>query len=957
MKTATLALVSLGMAGLLLCSCDKPDTAAASAVQQDVAITVFRILPKTVTDTEDWFSTLDGDGTTSVSPRISGTLLQHEYEKGSMVKKGDVLFRIDPVTFQANLERAKANLQVAQAAVATAKAEQLKCQKDFERNEKLSPSGAVSKKELEESRHALQAAIATVQQAEAQVALAQTSLKQAELDMERTVIHAPIDGLVGAPNVSTGDTVNPGETLATMLHATPLNVVFHLSSERLLRMFHQYEVSEADFSEVGKFQIILEDGSVYRHLGKIHAIDNMISENGLIKVEGDVDNSELELRPGMTVRVRIPSVERDVLLVPADAVITQMLNTFVLAVDKQGVPHLISVRRDGEYEVSIDEEGGYTSTQKLVAVAGVDKPLAESLKEIGYDSPADAPVVSDPLNGVRAVAVSAANSRRGENEAPTLLRTSPRSFKPVISEQMRMAAESLHPTGNKQAEPSLPAFPVKVAPLTRCDVDITQEWFGTLQGKDEADLRPNISGILEGDVIKAGTLVKKGDELIHIEAIDFELARDKAKAELDGARAAKERAEALLAKARDDAERYHGIQNTNPGAISEKTVTDADLAVAAAEAQVERTAADIAQAEASLHIAEINLGYTTICAPFDGRISFCLGTTGAMVTPSSPKPLAILTSTNPMEVHFNVSGTHALRGLRKIMQRAATDDADKITFDIILEDGVPYPAKGVATGIDNRLNKETGTLQVIGEVPNPDALLRSGMPVTIRAVQERIKGAWLVPARAPLCDGDKSYLLVMQKDNAPCMLPVVLHNMVTIPVKDASGKEVMQPMQVVEPDHAILGTLLMLVNKVDNLGTLLLQVEKVKDWKELALKYDPELTAEAFDKEFAESSMLSHRDFVLRRANAKDEIDLVAHARGFADSMELLLHEVGFKQGEPVNIVVEGTQQAAMTAKANIAAGADVNVLTPVPFEYTPPRATSGSVTTTPAEVNSDTAN
>lgn len=127
--------------------------------------------------------------------------------------------------------------------------------KDFERNEKLSPSGAVSKKELEESRHALQAAIATVQQAEAQVALAQTSLKQAELDMERTVIHAPIDGLVGAPNVSTGDTVEPGETLATMLHATPLNVVFHLSSERLLRMFHQYDVSEADFSEVGKFRL------------------------------------------------------------------------------------------------------------------------------------------------------------------------------------------------------------------------------------------------------------------------------------------------------------------------------------------------------------------------------------------------------------------------------------------------------------------------------------------------------------------------------------------------------------------------------------------------------------------------------------------------------------------------------------------------------------------------------
>ena len=957
MKTATLALVSLGMAGLLLCSCDNKDAAAANTAQEAPAISVFHILPQRVADTEDWFSVLEGDATTLIHPRITGPLLGYEYEKGALVKKGDVLFRIDPVTFQANLERARANLKVAEAAVATGKADQLKCQKDFQRNEKLSPSGAVSKKDLEESRHSLQAANAAVRQAEAQVEHARAAVQQAELDLERTVIRAPMDGLVGAPTASAGDTVGPEDTLATIHHATPLNVVFSFNSERLVRLFHKYKLAEADFSEISGFQIILEDGSVYRHPGKIHAIDNAITENGLIKVEGDVDNSELELRPGMTVRVRTTLDARDALLVPRDAVIDQMLNTFVLAVDRQGLPHLIPVRRDGEYEVSIREDDGFTSTQKLVAVVGTGKPLAQSLKEIGYDNPADAPVVADPLNGVRAVAVSAANSRRAADEAPTPLRTTPRSFKPVISKEMRLAAESLHATADRQAEPTLPPFPVKVAPLTRCDVNITNEWFGTLQGRDEAELRPNISGIMEMDFIKAGTLVKKGDKLIQIEARDFEIARDQAKAALEAARAAKERAEAVLAKARDDAERYHGMQQTSPGAISEKTVTDADLAAASAEAEVARADADIAQAEASLHIAEINLGYTTITAPFDGRISFCLGSRGSMVTPANPQPLAVLNSTNPMEVRFNVSGTHALRGLRKIMRRAEIDETDDITFDIILEDGTLYPAKGVATGIDNSLNKETGTLQVIGEVPNPDALLRSGMPVTIRAVQERIKGAWLVPARAPLCVGDKTYLLVLQKNNAPSMVPVTLHNMVSVPAKDASGQEVVQPMQVVEPDHAVLGSLLMIANKVDNLGTLLLQVEKVKDWKELALKLNPELTPEGFDKAYAESGMLQQRDFVLRLANAKDEIELVAHARGYADAMELLLHEMGFSRGEQVNIVVEGTQQAAMCAKANIAAGADANVLTPVPFLYTPPRTVSGSITTLPEEDNTDTAN
>lgn len=963
MKTATLALVSLGMAGLLLCSCDNKDAAAAAnAAQQETAVSVFRILPHKVLDSEDWFSTLalEGNGTVHIHPRVKGTLLGYEYEKGSLVKKGDVLFRIDPVTFQAGLERAQANLQAAEAAVATGKADELRCRKDFERNEKLSPSGAISKRELEASRHALQAAEATVRKAEARVEFNRAAVKQAELDLERTVIRAPIDGLIGVPTASAGDTVGPETKLASMYNATPLNVVFHFSSERLVRLFHKYELAEADYSELAKFQLVLEDGTIYRHPGKIHAINNSIGENGMVKVEGDVPNTELELRPGMAVRVRMPIDEREVLLVPRDAVISQMLNTFVLAVDKQGVPHLIPVRRDGEYEVAIQEEGGYTSTQKLVAVAGLQKPLADSLKEIGYDNPADAPVVADPINGVRAIAVSSANSRRAKDTAPATLKTAPRSFKPVITPEIRQAAESLlrddDASATSAAQPTLPPFPVKVAPLVRRDVDIKEEWYGTINGRDEAELRPNISGILEGDTIKAGSLVKKGDKLIQIEARDFEIAVEEAKATLEAARAGKAQAEAALAMARDDAERYHAMQKSSPGAISEKTVTDAELAVVSAEAAVTSAEADIAQARAALHIAEIDLGYTTITAPFDGRISFAMGDTGSMVSPATAKPLAVLTSTNPMEVRFNVSGSHALRGLRKAMQNP-NDDTGDITFDIILEDGVVHPYKGVATGIDSQLNEATGTLQVIGEVENPDAMLRSGMPVTVRAVQETIKGAWLVPARAPLCVGDNTYLLLLQKNNAPFMVPVALRSMVTIPAKDASGKEVVQPMQVVEPDHAALGALLLIAHKVDNLGTLLLQEEKVKDWKELALKYDPELTAEGFDKAYAESGILSQREFVLRRANARDEIELVAHASGYADSMELLLHELGFENEDQVNVVVEGTQQAAMAAQANIAAGADANTLTPVPFEYTPPRTTSGSITTEPAEDNSDTAN
>lgn len=968
MKTATLALVSLGMAGLLLCSCDNKDAAAAaSAAQQEDAISVFRILPKTVTDTEEWFSVLEGESHTLIHPQITGTILEYCYQKGALVKKGDVLFRIDPVMFQANVERAKANLQVAEANVVTAQADELRKQKDFARNEKLAPTGAISARDLEESRHALQAATAAVKNAQALVEYNRAQLRQAEIDLERTVVRAPIDGLVSAPNVTAGNTVTPQDQLATIYLATPMKVEFSFSSERLLRLFHRYDTAEAEFSEVPKFDIVMEDGSVFPEKGEIHALDNKISEDGLIRIEGYVDNSSLKLRPGMTVRVRVPIEEREALLVPQEAIITQMLNKFVLVVDKAGVPHLVPVQPEGEYAVNVQEADGFASAQKLVAIAGVGRPLAESLKEIGYDNPADAPVVADALNGVRATAVSAANSRNKE-AAPTALKTRPHTFKPVFSEEIRLAAAALASLRDDDdtpqpaekathAEPTLPPFTVKVCPLTRRDVDITQEWYGTIRGKHEAELRPNISGILEDDHVKPGTLVKKGDVLFNIEDSDYINARDEAKASLDAALAAKDRAEAALAMRLDDEDRYHAMVKTSPGAVSEKTVTDAELQVVSAKAELKLAAADVVQARAALNIAEINLGYTTILAPFDGRVGYTIEKHGAMVTPTNQLPLAMVTSTDPMEVRFNVSGLSALRGLRHMLEAGAADGkADPITYEVVLEDGTPYPAKGVATGIDNELNKGTGTLQVIGELPNPDAALRSGMPVTVRAVQESIKDAWLVPARAPLCDGDRTFIFLMQKDNTPAKVPVALRNVVVIPAKDADGNEAVQPMQVIEPDNEMLASLLMVAHHMDNMGAVLLNAEKVADWKELALKYDQKLTPEQFDSEFAESGALNHRDFVLARMHAKDELELVAHAYGFTDTMELLLDSLGYEKGEPVTVVVEGAQQASMCAKANLTAGENVNTLNPVPFHYQPTRTVVGSVTALPLQDDTDTA-
>ncbi len=782
------------------------DSNAEQAAQHDSkapAIKTFPIQQAKVTDYGEWFSYLHGQKDTDIHPRVGGFLISQDYKDGTFVKEGDVLFRIDPALYEAQLAQAKANLQAAEASLASAEATREQAQLDVARYEQMEKNHAASEKELNDARQHLKVATAAVDAARASVNQGKAAVNKAQINLDYTVVRAPYGGIIGTALASKGELVGPSTKLANITSSDPIRVDFSINSDMLIPAMRDMAGAKPQPPPI---ELIMEDGSTYPYKGSIKAMEAIIADSGLVDIEGEVPNPDGVLRSGMPVRVRIPLRQRDALLVPSDAIRTVLRNSFIIIVDKQHVPHMVPITTTGTYDIPVTEADGFSSTQSFVAVEGYNgQSLEATLTKYGYANPAEALVVADPLNGVHAMNTSSANSRLAQGEKPATVNVTTLSFKPVDQKAAALAAikaqEEAKKSGRPAPKPNMPPFIVKVAPLLQQDVEIKDEWFGKLRGVEETSIRPQVSGFLKSQDFKDGSIVNKGDVLFTIDPAPFEAARDEAKANLEAARAALEQAKARLEKSEYDYDRYKKLNASSPGAIADKTVTDAATAVQTDRAAELKAGATVAQMEAALNLAEINLGYTTITAPFTGRVGIRKASIGDLVSPDAPQPLVTLSSVEPMRVDFNINGKVALAGLNNYMsgkeqRQEANPAVDK--FDLVLEDGSTYPVKGQVVSADNALSKTMGTLKVVGHVENMNGSLRSGMPVRVRAAIGTKKGAWLVPARAPFNAQGQDMLVLVKPDKTPAMLPIKKGSLVTIPVKGPDGKETLQPMQIVE---------------------------------------------------------------------------------------------------------------------------------------------------------------
>ena len=980
MTRHTIIALALGSTTLgLLCSCKEQQTTTAQ--EEAISIKTFKIKKQQVTDYGEWFGYLRGKNDTDIRPRVSGFLISQDYKDGQKVKKGDVLFRIDPALFEAELAQAEANLKAAEAALASATATRDQLQLDVARYEQLVKTSAASEKQLSDSQHKFRAAEASVKACVADIEQNKAAVSTARINLDYTVVRAPYDGIVGTALASRGDLVSASTRLANITSIDPIRVDFSLNSDGMVNSFRRFGNVQSDKKNPALqspgFDLILEDGSVYPHKGTLLSMESKVSNNGLIDVEGEIENPESLLRSGMPVRVKIPLGTKDALLVPAAAIRPVLRNNFVIVADRNNVPHTIPVVVDGKYDITITEEDGYTTTQKLVAIKAYNRPLMDYFREYGYENAEDVPVVADPENGVRAMNISSANSRLAKDDSTPrgTIKTAPFTFRPSLTAAEQKAldkASGKAPTDQPQTQQEkvtpLPPFPVKVLPLVQQDVARQNEWFGTLRGEEETDIRPQVSGFLLSQNFRNGTIVKKGDVLFTIDPAPYQAALDQAKANLLAAQASLEQAQASLDQSKSDLDRYTRLVASSPGAVSDKTVTDARTSVQTNEASVHKAEAAIAQAEAAVRLAEINLGYTTITAPFDGRVGISKTSIGALVSASDQQPLVTISSINPIRVDFSVSGKGALQSIEALQQHKVGPDK-RPKFDLVLKDGSLYPAKGEIVSMDNSLSTSTGTFSLVGRVENVDQGLRSGMPVRVRAAMDTIKGAFLVPARAPMNANGRDLLLLLSADNAPVLLTITKGELVIVPVKEEGGKETVQPMYVVDVDRSAVVPLMLAKTKATSLDAMILGGAQVDSWDALVLKNAgvadfrallekqagkalpddlPQQEHAADWKALAlrQAGTKNTKELVLKAAGAKDELELIAHGQGFGSAMEMVLKSMGFNDIKNVPVIVEGSLTAAQqTMAANMKAGKPVNKLTPTPFHYEAPRTVVDSVT------------
>lgn len=881
--------LSLCSVGGVLTSCSEAEKVGVAA--QERAVKVFPLQKKTVTDYGEWMGYLRGVQDTDLYPRVSGFIVS--YKEGQYVQAGEVIYQIDPKPFEAELSRAEANLEAAKASYEQAVVARDQIKLDVERYEQLAKTGAVSDKQLSDARHNYAAASAKVDACMADIKQQEAAVMSAKINLDYAAVKAPYSGFVGTANISTGALVGPTTKLGNITSDGPLRVDFAINSDAMGAGFERYGQVQSDKTDPElkdaspDFELLLEDGTIYPHKGKLLSMNSKIDSTGLIDIVGEIDSPDGKLRGGMKVNVRIPLNTQEAFLVPEVAIRTVMRNRFILVVDKQNIPHSLPVTVGDTYEVEVEEANGYKSKQKLVAVSDYgNKSLVEAFKSYGYEDATQVPVVADNDSGVLAMNISSANSRIGDKKkemqeayddqqdsllstvlmaigleeelpspdtlTPTTIKTEALTFKPADP-----AAAQQQQKPNPNAVATQPPTPVKVTPLLQRDVSVPVEWYGTVRGKEETEIRPHISGFLLKQHFRNGTIVNEGDVLFTIDPAPYEAALAQAKANLDAAEAQKEAAEVELSKAKNDLERYSKANEETHGAVAEKDVTDAASSVQTKTAALRKAEATVEQMKAAVMTAEINLGYTTITAPFTGRAGISKPSIGSLVTSTSPEPLVSLSSVNPMRVDFQVSGRDALQITNKV---GKNNPNGGMSFEILLEDGSVYPAKGKIISPDNVVKKSTGTFGIVGEVENVTHGLRSGMPITVRAALYERKGAFLVPARAPMNAQGNDIIILVGPDGAPTPVPIKRGPLVALPVTGADGKEVVQPMQIVELSPAML------------------------------------------------------------------------NAMGFADPTK-------------AQVVVEGTIPAAMTMQANMKANGRANKLAPKPFIYTAPKTVEPSVT------------
>src|SRR5467141_1305 len=323
-------IVALALAlSIFVSGCNKTQARAATPVPE---VEVVPVEQRDVPVYGEWVATLDGYVNAEIRPQVSGYIIRQDYKEGSLVGKGQVLFEIDPRPFQATLDRTKGDLAQAQAQLG-------KATLDVERDTPLAEGKAIAKSQLDNEIQAKLGAQAAVESAKATV-------EQAELNLEWTRVTSLVDGIGGIAQVQIGNLVGPNSVLTSVSQVDPIKAYFPINEQAYVLAQEQSSAvsSKHTISFFGNsLDLILTDGSIFPHKGKILLADRQVDPNtGTIRIVAAFPNPGNILRPGQYGRVHVETnMKTGALLVPQSAV-GQLQGSYQVAV--VGSDHKVSMR-------------------------------------------------------------------------------------------------------------------------------------------------------------------------------------------------------------------------------------------------------------------------------------------------------------------------------------------------------------------------------------------------------------------------------------------------------------------------------------------------------------------------------------------------------------------------------------------------------------------------------------
>ena len=344
----------------------------AAAPPPPPVVEVAPVIQKNVPVQGEWVGTLEGYVNAQIQPQVSGYLIRQDYQEGALVRKGQLLFEIDPRPFQAVLDQAKGQLAQAEAQMANA---ELNVKRDIPEAQ----AHAIPQSQLDTDTQALLAAKASVE-------ADQAAVEQAAINLGYTRVTSLIDGIAGINTVQVGNLVGPSAVLTAVSQVSPIKVYFPISEQEYLRMADGGSPGSVDWlTHASRIPLLLTlaDGSTYPHPGRIIFADRQVNtQTGTIEIVGELPNSKNLLRPGQYARVQAPTGNIEgALLVPQAAVNQQQGSNQVTVVSADNRAQLRAVQVGPTLGTLWVVTSGLKPGERVIAV-GADK-----VKEGGLVNP------------------------------------------------------------------------------------------------------------------------------------------------------------------------------------------------------------------------------------------------------------------------------------------------------------------------------------------------------------------------------------------------------------------------------------------------------------------------------------------------------------------------------------------------------------------------------------------